>query len=242
MAAAKLGMTNWARGLSADTDARVARQTASRLGRKRGPYKTRSGVPSRALASGDDYLRDDQKEAYAYLLGLYLGDGYVVVSTHRLEISLDRRYPTVIQSCAAAMKVVHPRGKANVRIRSECAVVNSCATEWLSLFPHHGPGRKHLRKIELQPWQKPIVSAWSGAFLRGLMQSDGCRYDRRVGGKIYPAYEFTNESADIMEMCELACGRLGVRFRRPSRNQLSVARRADVAVLDALICAKHDAA
>lgn len=78
----------------------------------------------------------------------------------------------------------------------------------------------------------------SAAFIRGLIQSDGCRYERKVGGKIYPAYEFSNESADIMEMCELACSRLGVRFRRPARNRLAVARRADVAVLDVVIGAK----
>jgi len=140
------------------------------------------------------------------------------------------------------MRAVHPRGKANVRKQGAGAVVvNSYAAEWVVLFPHHGPGRKHLRKILLLPWQVAVVNDHSGAFLRGLMQSDGCRYDRKVGGRIYPAYEFSNESTDIMQMCERACERLGVRFRRPSRSQLAVARRADVAVLDALIGSKDAA-
>ena len=142
-----------------------------------------------------------------------------------------------------AMRIVHPRGRANIRGKDSAAVVvNSYAAEWIALFPHHGPGRKHLRKIELAQWQVAIVTKHSAAFLCGLIHSDGCRYDRKVGGRIYPAYDFTNESADIMGMCEEACTRLGVRFRRPSRRQLSVARRADVAKLDALISRKHEAA
>lgn len=240
MAARKRGAPGWARGLSAMTDARVARQAAARRGQKRGPYKTHKGLPRKVPASGADCLREGQYEAYAYLLGLYLGDGYVVLTTGRLEISLDPKYPRLIEECAAAMRAVHPRGKAAFRGKGEGAVVvNSHAAEWLVLFPHHGPGRKHLRKVELLPWQEGIVNEHSAAFLRGLIHSDGCRYDRKVGGKIYPAYEFSNESIDIMEMCELACARLGVRFRRPSTHQLSVARRADVRVLDELIGAKE---
>lgn len=243
MAASKRGRPSWARGLSARSDARVARQAAARRGQKRGPYKTHKGLPRTVPASGADCLREDQYEAYAYLLGLYMGDGYVVLTTSRLEISLDPKYPRLIEECAAAMKAVHPRGKATFRGKGEEAVVvNSYAAEWLVLFPHHGPGRKHLRKVELLPWQVGIVNEHTAAFLRGLIHSDGCRYDRKVGGKIYPAYEFSNESVDIMEMCELACSRLGVRFRRPSTNQLSVARRADVRVLDELIGAKEEVA
>lgn len=243
MAASRLGRPSWARGLSAGSDERVARQAAARRGRKRGLYKTHKGLPRAVRASGADCLREDQHEAYAYLLGLYMGDGYVVLATSRLEISLDPKYPRLIAECASAMKAVHPRGKATVRGKGEGAVVvNSYAAEWLVLFPHHGPGRKHLRKVELLPWQVEIVNQHTAAFLRGLIHSDGCRYDRKVGGKIYPAYEFSNESVDIMKMCEVACSRLGVRFRRPSTNQLSVARRADVRVLDELIGAKEGVA
>ena len=128
------------------------------------------------------------------------------------------------------MKLIHPRGKASIRRSGdECVVVSSFAAEWLVLFPQHGRGPKHLRPMTLLPWQLKIVHENTVAFLRGLMESDGCRYDRVVGGKVYPAYEFSNRSADIMEMCEVACSRLGVRFTRPSGHQLAVARRADVA-------------
>jgi hypothetical protein len=45
-------------------------------------------------------------DAYAYLLGLYLGDG--CLSQHdrgvfRLRIALDQRYPRIIEECAQAI-------------------------------------------------------------------------------------------------------------------------------------------
>jgi hypothetical protein len=31
-------------------------------------------------------------------------------------------------------------------------------------FPQHGPGKKHKRRIELEPWQRIIVSQHPGDF------------------------------------------------------------------------------
>jgi len=38
---------------------------------------------------------------------------------------------------------------------------------WPCLFPQHGPGRKHERKIELAPWQEAIVDREPEQFIRG---------------------------------------------------------------------------
>src|SRR5688572_17275219 len=56
--------------------------------------------------------RDLDREWYAYLLGLYLGDGCISrhPRTYRLRISLDIRYPSIIDECAAAIDVVR-RGR-----------------------------------------------------------------------------------------------------------------------------------
>ncbi|MFI9836970.1 helix-turn-helix domain-containing protein [Nonomuraea sp. NPDC051941] len=48
------------------------------------------------------------------------------------------------------------------------------------LFPQHGPGKKHERPIVLEPWQREIVSAHPGRFVRGLIHSDGWRGTNRV--------------------------------------------------------------
>jgi len=53
-----------------------------------------------------------------------------------------------------------------------------------------------------------------------------------VGGKAYPAYEFTNESSDIREIfCRLARA-VGLTFTLPKRNVIAIARRQHVALLD----------
>ena len=55
----------------------------------------------------------------------------------------------------------------------------------------------------------------------------------------YPRYFFTNGSADIIGLCTWALDLLGVAWRRPKYNTVSVARREAVAALDAFIGAKH---
>ena len=62
-------------------------------------------------------FNDLPRESYAYLLGLYLGDG--CISTHprgvfRLRITLDSKYPGIIAECAAAMGAVLPTSKVGV--------------------------------------------------------------------------------------------------------------------------------
>jgi hypothetical protein len=72
-------------------------------------------------------------------------------------------------------------------------------------------------------------------FLRGCIESDGCRHRRIVAGRNYPAYSFTNHSADILELFVWACGRAGLRPRRANRVTVSLARRADVVAFDELM-------
>jgi hypothetical protein len=230
MAQSKTGKANWARGLTAATDSRIAKQAATRRGRPRGPYKPRADATARFDPL--DYL-EARRADYAYLLGLYLGDGAIVTKTNRLEISLDARYPAVVRSCWLAMQRLHPRGRVAIRRKGDgCRVVSSYAWEWMQLFPQHGVGHKHLRPICLTEWQIQIVTEHPFDLLRGLIESDGCRFERKVGGRTYPAYEFANESVDILEIFCRVARAVGLVFTVPKPNVVSVARRQHVAMLD----------
>lgn len=49
--------------------------------------------------------------AYVYLLGLYLGDGCISAhprGVYRLRITLDLRYPGIVEECEAALRAVLP--------------------------------------------------------------------------------------------------------------------------------------
>jgi hypothetical protein len=233
MVRSKTGKPNWAKGLTAASDPRIAKQAATRRGKRRGPYKPRASAAARLDPLDPLEYLAGRRADYAYLLGLYLGDGSIVSKTSRLEISLDARYPAVVRSCQLAMQRLHPRGRVAIRRKGEgCRIVSSYAWEWTHLFPQHGPGRKHLRPIRLTDWQIQIETEHPFDLLRGLLDSDGSRFDRKVDGKTYPAYEFSNESADIRDIfCRLARA-VGLGFTLPKANVVSIARRQHVAVLD----------
>jgi hypothetical protein len=107
------------------------------------------------------------------------------------------------------------------------------------LFPQHGRGRKHDRRIELTAWQQKIVRAEPECFLRGLIHSDGWRGLNRVKVKgrwyAYPRYQFSNRSDDIRTLFTDTCDLLGVQWRPWGRYHISVARRESVAHLDSFI-------
>lgn len=153
-----------------------------------------------------------------------------------LSVYCDDRWPGLVEEAAASMARVMPTSAVSVRRRDGCAEVKSLCKHWVCLFPQHGPGKKHMRAIVLEPWQREIVEAHPGPFARGLFHSDGCRVLNRVRHGTrwyeYPRYHFKNESADILALCGLALDLLGVAWRFNRRNEMSVARREAVELLD----------
>ncbi|MCP2328047.1 hypothetical protein HDA40_006554 [Hamadaea flava] len=176
-------------------------------------------------------------EAYAYLLGVYLGDGHLVLTskTPVLRIACDDKYPAIKDEAEAAMLATLAYKVGRVQSIG-CSYLQSYAKHWPCLLPQAGPGKKHNRPIVLELWQEEIVAAHPGRFLRGLFHSDGCRVVNRVhrGGRDYeyPRYFFSNKSPDIMRMCQVALNRLGVEWRMARPDSLSVARRTAVERLD----------
>jgi len=185
----------------------------------------------------------DEPARYAYLLGMYLGDGHLLLRRRvpLLTVACDLRYPGVIAEIEAAMLACGARRVGHQR-REGRDSVRSSWMHWPCLLPQHGAGKKHDRTISLAGWQDDIVGAFPGDFVRGLFHSDGCRTVNTVhkAGKAYtyPRYMFTNKSADIMRLCQEGLDRLHVPWRMCSPIQLSVARREGVVVLDGVVGAK----
>jgi hypothetical protein len=181
--------------------------------------------------------------AYTYLLGLYLGDGCLTAcprDVYKLRIACADRYPGLIRECELAMARILPNKVGRTRKRNErCWDVHSHAKHWPCLFPQHGPGRKHERRIELVPWQQELVDLDPRPLIRGLLHSDGCRVLNWVNGTPYPRYHFSNVSADIRGIFGRACDQLGIEWRPNNRWTLSVARRGSVALLDEFVGPKR---
>jgi len=175
---------------------------------------------------------------YSYLLGLYLGDGCISAARRgvwRLRIVLDQKYPAIIERCKEAIAAVIPGKQAGATQRKGCIEVYVCSKHWPCLFPQHGPGRKHTRAIKLEPWQQDLVDLATEEFVLGLIHSDGCRVVANDRGVRSVRYHFTNLSEDIVNLFTGALDQLGIHWRRSSKKQLSIYRKADTARLDEFI-------
>lgn len=176
---------------------------------------------------------------YSYLLGFYLGDGCISKAKRgvfRLRITTDSRYPAIIAECARAMGAVMPNNRVLIQQLPYRAVEISCFSKnWPVLFPQHGPGPKHRRKIELSVWQAGIVEGFPCEFLRGLIHSDGCRVLNRVNGKDYPRYFFDQVSNDIRRLFCETCMQLGIQYTHSKWKTISIAQAPSVAFLDSFV-------
>jgi LAGLIDADG-like domain len=180
---------------------------------------------------------------YAYLLGVYLGDGCISRDrrTYRMRITLDSSYPGVVAECVRALETIRPGKKAwqGKRPRSRCVDVSMCWNHWPCLFPQHGPGRKHLRRIALESWQREIVDEWPRELLRGLFHSDGCRVIANDRGIASVRYHFSNRSEDIKRILSDALDLLGIPWTRPCSRQIAIYTKAGVARLDEFVGPKR---
>ncbi len=197
-----------------------------------------------------DVIRDArnimQQQAYAYLLGIYLGDGYIVRNkrVYFLRIVLDTAYPNIIRRCVQHIKMILPENAVNIlkRQNSNCVEVVCTHKFWPEIFPQHGAGRKHTRKIVLEAWQQVIVERYPLEFFRGLYHSDGSRFSNVVNGKDYPRYSFTNQSHEISKLFCDTCDQLGIHWTVKCRKSphdpsidIFISKRKDVEYLDSLI-------
>lgn len=181
-------------------------------------------------------------DVYAYLLGLYLGDGCIsrMPRTYRMRIVLDASYPGIIAACASALEAVCPGKTARVGAHGPGArEVGMGWNHWPCVFPQHGPGRKHLRPIRLDPWQQEIVDRNHQHLIRGLIHSDGCRIVANDRGVMSVRYHFSNRSEDIKRIYCDSLDALGIRWTRPCDKQIAIYRKASVALMDQFVGPKR---
>jgi hypothetical protein len=186
--------------------------------------------------------------SYAYLLGVYLGDGCISGGpreVYRLRINLDLAYPKIIGECEAAIRELVPRNRI-YRLRRtsgdyverptpSLVEVSAYSKSWPCLFPQHGAGPKHQRPIALVDWQQELLRRHPKPLLRGLIHSDGCRFiNTGRGGWSCPRYVFNNKSEGIRRIFCAACDELALRYTF-APNTVYVSRKKDVARLDEFV-------
>lgn len=152
---------------------------------------------------------------------------------------MDARYPGIIRDCRLAMESVVIGQRAHELQRKGCVVVSMYSKHWPCLFPQQGPGRKHDRRIRLEPWQEDIVGREAKQFVRGLIHSDGCRVVADDRGVKSARYHFSNRSDDIKRLLCAALDGLDIPWTRPCERQIAIYRKEAVARLDRFIGPKR---
>ena len=103
--------------------------------------------PSRGSEAGrrrsptrDDLLGEWNLDAYSYALGIYLGDGHIVIPSSGvpvLRISLDSGYPEIVESTRCALSRLLPMNRITPRKHPAHNLVEvKCSSKaLLELFP-----------------------------------------------------------------------------------------------------------
>jgi hypothetical protein len=163
-------------------------------------------------------------EDYAELLALYLGDGCISQHprTQRLRIVLDTKYSRIIRDTRALLGRCFRHNAVDAVAAPGCVHVAVYCSHLACLFPQHGPGPKHKRRIILERWQQEIVDGAPWPFIRGCIRTDGCSFINRTDihrpePYEYLSYEFSNTSTDIVDLFRQACARVDV-FTRANRD------------------------
>jgi hypothetical protein len=149
---------------------------------------------------------------------MYLGDGHLVryPRAYALRIFLNEKRQDIIDRVKTAIAILLPDNRVSQASRRGAAVVivTCYSQDWPMLFPQHGPGRKHTRPMALEPWQRLVVDRYPADFLRGCLESDGCRHRRIVKGKDYlhtlsPTTPRTSSACSLQPAIGSGCGGAG---------------------------------
>jgi hypothetical protein len=92
-----------------------------------------------------------------------------------------------------------------------------------------------LRPIRLEPWQEVLIKQATEEFIRGLIDSDGCRVVANDRGVRSVHYHFSNRSDDIRALFCAALDELAIPWTRPGEYQVAAYRKAAVARLDEFV-------
>ena len=210
-----------------------------------GPYRRNV-----SRVSGGDF----DAAAYAYLLGLYLGDGWLSRhrgSVYKLRIrprrarqrerpsrATVRRAPSLLRVSRAIG--VASAGKATVRRAwgaLEALALSCCSPRQARRAGGNedvgGAGVRLLAALARVCDRARTPRAALARADPGRRLSGG--YVTGSDGRAYPRYFFSNRSSDILAIFCRACDHLGLAWTRPSAKHVSIARRPDVARLDDLV-------
>lgn len=109
----------------------------------------------------------------------------------------------------------------------------------LPLAPTRSP--QETQQTHRTAWQQTLVKQATEEFIRGLIQSDGCRVVANDRGVTSIRYHFSNRSEDILGLFTAALDDLSIPWTRSTKYIISIYCKAAVARLDTFVGPKDSA-
>jgi transcriptional regulator with XRE-family HTH domain len=200
----------------------------------------------------EKYIIENKIESvYSYVLGLYLGDGYINKQgrTYKIRFFLDGKYKTLNDFVRKNLSLLFPKNSIGtlktkkINSTDTSMEIISCHNNYItSLFPQHGPKKKHQRSIILEEWQLKIIEP--SYLLTGLFHSDGSYYLNNKTKK--NEYSFSNYSLEIIQIFKNCLEHYNVsnficktRINKNIKYQIFVTKKESVEKLNSLIGTKN---
>jgi len=150
-------------------------------------------------------------ENYVYILGQYLGDGYISKHprTYRMRIFNTQKYTELSNRIELALAHIFTGNKIHqYHTKHNTTEISVYSKHLPILFPQHGEKHKHERKIELTTWQRELIKIHPWDFISGLIHSDGtiCNYKNST------YIQFSNKSEDIHDIFTWVCDLVNIKY------------------------------
>jgi hypothetical protein len=197
-------------------------------------FETKFKTPS---YNPHDYITPDKYKHYAYALGCYLGDGCISKHprTYVIRIATNSNDVDIISRQQRVLEFLFPNPVNVCKRECNCVDIKMYGSYLPTVFPQHGTGLKHKRKIKLEDWQLDICDKHPEFLFAGLVDTDGCRYIHTQKKYQWPTYQFTNMSEDIKDIFEKCCKLLGIKYSRTNHKNMYMRSAKNVQYIDNLL-------
>jgi hypothetical protein len=224
----------------------IPRRTVS--GWRRGETRLLERSRCAGYSKGDHDFSKLPSGAYAYLLGLYLGDGCISANHRGSGASASLLTPPTPASSPSA--ALHSRRSSRPRLRggvcgaAATAVTSRCGrsigpASFLSTVPGASICDQSAWSLGRRRSWGRIASHSSGADPQRRHPNRRHRAQGLLCPAGAPRYAFSNKSEDIKRLFCESCDALGVRWTRPSDCQIAIYRKESVARLDEFVGPKR---
>lgn len=152
---------------------------------------------------------EDQRQAYSFLLGFFLGDGHIT-GDKSFKITNYIYFEEMNNRIIDNINILYPEYRVKVYKKKNCNAIDICvhSKNFCGLFPKY-KGKKHNTILFFETWMLDIIDQYKESFITGLIESDGCI---QITSKGYFQISFKNMSTQLHELLHKNLKQLNIEY------------------------------